>query len=71
MRTPVQSLIATMTLEQLGPRSSDEDRTAYGAYLTASLPCEVEADELRFLFEDAWDAAIRDWARLIGPFYPH
>jgi hypothetical protein len=71
MRTPVQALIATMTLEQLGPRSSDEDRTAYGAYLTASLPREVEADELRFLFEDAWDAAIRDWARLIGPFYPH
>lgn len=69
MLTPVHALIATVTLEQLGPGSSDDDRTAYGAYLAASLPVEVETDELKFFFEDAWNAAIRDWARLIGPFY--
>jgi hypothetical protein len=71
MRTPVEGLIATITLEQLGPGSTDEDRAAYRAYLASCLPLEVEADELRYFFEEAWDAAIRDWRRLIGPFYRH
>lgn len=71
MRLPVQGMIAAFTIEHLGPNATDDDRTAYRAYLAASLPSEVEADELKYFFEDAWDAAIRDWARLIGPFYPH
>jgi hypothetical protein len=71
MRTPVHALIATVTLEQLGPGSTDEDRSAYGAYLAARLPREVEADEVKYFFEDVWNEAIRDWSRLIGPFYKH
>jgi hypothetical protein len=69
MRTSVHALIATITLEHLGPGSSNEDRSAYGAYLAARLPGEVEADEVKYFFEDVWNEAIRDWAGLIGPFY--
>jgi hypothetical protein len=71
MRTPVEGVIATMAMAQLGPGSTEQDRQAYRAYLAACLPLEVEADELKFFFEEAWDAAIRDWQRLIGPFYRH
>ena len=57
--------------EYLGRAASANDQAAYRAYLEASLPAEVESDELKFWAEEAWERAIRDWARIVGPFYAH
>lgn len=69
MRAQVRWMIAPVVIKQLGASATPADRAAYCAYLAASLPSEAEADEIKYLFEEAWDDAIRDWHRLIGPFY--
>lgn len=57
--------------EYLGRTATDTDRAAYRAYLEANLPAEVESSEIKFWAEEAWERAIRDWTRLVGPFYTH
>ena len=67
----VSDWLAGASVEYLGRAASDTDQAAYRAYLEASLPPEVESSELKFWAEEAWERAIRDWTRLVGPFYQH
>ncbi|MCU0805214.1 MAG: hypothetical protein MUF79_09020 [Burkholderiales bacterium] len=67
----VSDWVASAPGEFLGAKATDTDRAAYCAYLQASLPPEVESSELKFWAEEAWERAIRDWSRLVGPFYRH
>jgi hypothetical protein len=67
----VSDWLAVAQAEHLGRKATDSDRDAYRAYLAAHLPAEVESSELKFWAEEAWEQAIRDWTRFVGPFYKH